>query len=156
MWRTDPAAAWIFGAPTKTGHIDQSSIKKQHLKAIKASGVARFVPYDLRHTCLTRWARYLDPFTLKKLAGHESLETTMKYIHLNEADSEARLLEARRKIDADREEVQGGHSFGHTGEAGEISKTLRASKANDSNEFWRARRGSNSRPIDSKSIALSN
>jgi integrase len=156
MWRTEPATEWIFGAPSKACHINQSSIKKQHLKAIKASGVPWFVPYDLRHTCLTRWARYLDPFTLKKLAGHESLETTMKYIHLNEVDSEARLLEARKKIDSDRTEVQGGHTFGHTTEEGEISRASQLSKPNDFNDFWRARRGSNSRPIDSKSIALSN
>jgi hypothetical protein len=80
----------------------------------------------------------------------------MKYIHLNEADSEARLLEARRKIDSDRKEVQGGHNFGHTSEAGEIGNKLWVSKPNESKDFWRARRGSNSRPIDSKSIALSN
>src|SRR5947209_17327332 len=70
----DDEIGWIFPAPTKSGRINQSSIKRQHLAALKESGVARFVPYDLRHTCLTRWARYLDPFTLKKLAGHESLE----------------------------------------------------------------------------------
>ncbi len=40
----------------------------------------------------------MDPFTLKKLAGHESLETTMKYIHLNEGESEARLREVRDKL----------------------------------------------------------
>jgi integrase len=105
MWRLECAPGWIFPASTKSGHINQSSIKKHHWKAIKTSGVARFVPYDLRHTCLTRWAKYLDPFTLKRLAGHESLETTMKYIHLNEADSEARLREARKKIESERQGV---------------------------------------------------
>jgi Phage integrase family len=156
MWRTDSAAGWVFPAPTKSGRINQSSIKKQHRKALKLSGVTPFVPYDLRHTCLTRWARYLDPFTLKKLAGHESLETTMKYIHLNEVDSEARLLEARAKINSERKEVQGGHTFGHTGELAEADIAREANNSNASNEIWRARRGSNSRPIDSKSIALSN
>lgn len=58
-----------------------------------------FVIYDLRHTCLTRWARYLDPFTLKDLAGHESLETTMKYIHLNEQETAERLQEVRERLD---------------------------------------------------------
>src|SRR6185369_227071 len=59
---------------------------------------------SFRMTCdtpaFTRWAKYLDPFTLKILAGHESLETTMKYIHLNEADSETRLRDAREKIES--------------------------------------------------------
>jgi len=157
MWPTESGTGWIFPAPTKTGHINQSSIKKQHRKALKASEVVTFVPYDLRHTCLTRWARYLDPFTLKKLAGHESLETTMKYIHLNEADSEARLREARNKIDSERGEVRGGHTFGHTANT-ERPDNLPDKEVNDfdSEGCWRARRGSNSRPNDSKSFALSN
>ena len=98
MRSADRASEWIFPAATKTGHIDQSSIKKQHANALRTSGVSRFVPYDLRHTCLTRWAKYLDPFTLKKLAGHESLTTTMRYIHLNESETEGRLAYARLQL----------------------------------------------------------
>ncbi len=109
-------ANWMFAAPNKTGHIDQSSLKKAHLRALKSSAVARFVIYDMRHTCLTRWAKYLDPFTLKKLAGHQSLSTTMKYIHLNESDSEARLHEAREKIANEQDEAQGRHKSGHNDE----------------------------------------
>lgn len=98
---------WIFPAPTKTGHINHSSLKKAHRRAMKASSVEPFEPYDLRHTCLTRWARYMDPFTLKKLAGHESLETTMKYIHLNETESARRLRDVREKLAVDaHEEVE--------------------------------------------------
>ena len=54
---------------------------------------------SFRMTCdtpaFTRWAKYLDPFTLKRLAGHESLETTMKYIHLNDAEFAADVVEMR-------------------------------------------------------------
>jgi integrase len=131
MQRTASDGLWIFSAPTKTGHIDQSSVKKQHKRAVKESKVTPFVPYDLRHTCLTRWARYLDPFTLKKLAGHESLETTMKYVHLNESDSENRLLEARDKMQKARaEKVQGGHSFGHSHQSEEIGSESKTDKPN--------------------------
>jgi integrase len=108
MRRAGNISPWIFPAPTKAGHIDQSSIKKAHLRALKASEVSPFVIYDLRHTCLTRWARYMDPFTLKKLAGHESLETTMRYVHLNERDSDAKLLDTRDKLA--RESVQTPHN----------------------------------------------
>jgi integrase len=31
----------------------------------------------------------LDPFTLKKLAGHTDLNTTMRYVHLNDEDVRA-------------------------------------------------------------------
>jgi integrase len=88
MQREISAEGWIFPATTKSGLMGQPSVKKQHHRALEESKVTAFVPYDLRRTRLTRWARYLDPFRLKKLARHESLETTMKYVHLNELDSE--------------------------------------------------------------------
>ncbi len=154
MLRPQGGATWIFGAPTKSGHVEQSSLKKQHLKALKSSKVLPFVPYDLRHTCLTRWAKWLDPFTLKKLAGHECLSTTMKYIHLNESDSDARLGEARRKIES--EHGEGGHKCGHSHSPATSTHSETVLKHKQKNDLWRARRGSNSRPIDSKSIALSN
>ncbi len=151
---------WIFPAATKSGHIEQSSIKKQHLAAIRKSEITPFVVYDARHTCLTRWAKWMDPFTLKKLAGHESLSTTMRYIHLNERDSDYKLTEARRKHaeeSAGRPGDRDGHTSGHTELIG-AGMDQAHPDVNHSNDetFWCARRGSNSRPIDSKSIALSN
>ncbi len=45
---------WVFPADTKSGHIEASSIKKQHARAVALSEVAPFVLYTLRHTCITR------------------------------------------------------------------------------------------------------
>ncbi len=60
--RPEDGKGFVFAAPTQSGHIETSSYKKQHQSAIKASGVAHFVVYSLRHTCLTRWARAgMDP-----------------------------------------------------------------------------------------------
>src|SRR5947208_8175130 len=53
-----------------------ASVKKQHAAAIEVSAVQPFVLYTLRHTCLTRWAKYMDPFTLHVLAGHTDMNTT--------------------------------------------------------------------------------
>jgi len=86
MRREISTSDWIFPAPTASGHVEGSSLKKQHQKALVASKVRKFVPYDLRHTCLTRWSKVMDPFTLKTLAGHTDLNTTMRYVHLNDAD----------------------------------------------------------------------
>jgi|SRR5271165_249186 len=130
----------------------QSTVKKAHLRAPKLSKVAPFVLYDLRHTCLTRWAQYLDAFTLKKLAGHESLSTTMKYVHLNERDSDLRLNEAREKIELER----GGHKIGHNADTASNAVSREARKSKKKEDLWCARRGSNPRPNDSKSFALSN
>jgi integrase len=104
---TAAADDWIFPAPTKTGHINDDSLKKQHATALKASGVTPFVLYSLRHTCLTRWAESgMDAFTLKKLAGHVDIATTSRYIHMNDGRTRKALETAWK--------VQGGHSLGHT------------------------------------------
>jgi integrase len=54
-------SAWVFPAPTASGHIEQSTLKRQHAKACELAEVSDFVPYTFRHTCLTRWAKILDP-----------------------------------------------------------------------------------------------
>jgi integrase len=51
---------WIFPAPTRSGHIEASSIKKQHAAAVEDSSVHPFVLYTLRHTWLTRWAKHIQ------------------------------------------------------------------------------------------------
>lgn len=111
MRRTASGSDWIFPADTHSGHIETGTLKKPHAKALTASEVPAFVPYDLRHTCLTRWAKVMDPFTLKKLAGHADLNTTMRYVHLNDDD-----------VRATMEKAQGGHKNGHSGDLADSGK----------------------------------
>ena len=73
---------------------EASSLKKQHTAALEASGVAPFVMYTFRHTCITRWAKYMDPFILHVLAGHADMNTTKRYVHPSDAD----ILEAMEKV----------------------------------------------------------
>jgi len=108
MRKGESTSDWIFPAPTRSGHMEASSIKKQHAAAMETAGVEHFVLYTLRHTCLTRWARHMDPFTLHVLAGHTDMNTTKRYIHPNEAH----IREAMAK-------VWGGHSFGHSDKKGD-------------------------------------
>jgi integrase len=93
---------WVFPAETKTGHISQSTLKKQHARAVRLAGIDPFVPYSLRHTCLTRWSRILDPYTLGYLAGHRDFATTRRYVHPN--------LESARAALAGRQSPQNPHS----------------------------------------------
>jgi integrase len=64
---------WIFPAQTKSGHIEKSSLRKQHATALKEATrllreqtgnknleFEKFDLYSLRHTCLTRWAPHMD------------------------------------------------------------------------------------------------
>ena len=112
-------SAWVFPADTKSGHIEPSSLKKQHAKAIEEARrllrketkdnnakLETFELYTLRHTCLTRWAPHMDPWTLAYLAGHSNMNTTKRYVHPQERTIQEAMERAR--------EVQGGHTFGHT------------------------------------------
>jgi integrase len=77
-----PESGWVFPAPTKMGHIDHSSVKKQHRAALKISGVRSFVLYSLRHTFLTRLgASGCDVWTLMRIAGHSSIKMSERYVH---------------------------------------------------------------------------
>jgi integrase len=106
---------WLFPAATQSGHIEGSSLRKQHAKALKASGVAHFELYVLRHTCLTRWAKWMDPFTFHRVAGHSDMKTTMRYVHPSDADMDQAIAKAR--------EALGGHTSGHTDEEEVLTAT---------------------------------
>ena len=77
-----PAEGWIWQAPTRSGHLEGSSLKKQHIKALKVSGSRSFVLYSLRHTFLTRLGESgCDAWTLARIAGHVISIRRAMYIH---------------------------------------------------------------------------
>jgi len=104
-WEGDgkPAEGWVWPAPTLSGHLEPSSIKKQHSKALKASGVRPFVLYSLRHTFLTRLGESgCDAWTLARIAGHSSIAVSARYVH----PSTDAVFAAVDRL--------GGHKIGHT------------------------------------------
>jgi integrase len=103
-WETasKPAEGWVWPAPTKSGHVEPSSLKKQHARALKLSKVRPFVLYSLRHTFLTRLgASGCDVWTLARIAGHSSVGISARYVH----PSDDCVLEAVERL--------GGHKTGH-------------------------------------------
>ena len=58
-------------------------------------GVSPFVLYTLRHTCITRWAKHIDAYTLHVIAGHTDMNTTKRYVHPSDADVLAAMEKAR-------------------------------------------------------------
>jgi len=121
-------AAWVFPAPTMSGHMEPSSLKKQHAKAIQeATALLRklskredvefqgFELYTLRHTCLTRWAPHMDPWTLAYLAGHRDMNITKRYVHPQEQTVRAAMERVREEKD--------GHTSGHTGQKEGLNNT---------------------------------
>ena len=86
-WKTQGkrTEGWAWSSATRTGHIDHSTVKKQHRKALKDSKVSPFVLYSLRHTFLTRLgASGCDVWTLMRAAGHSSIAISSRYVHPHE------------------------------------------------------------------------
>ena len=111
---TKPAEGWVWIAPTRSGHVESSSLKKQHAKAFRviAEEAARsnlkpvrpFVLYTLRHTFLTRLGEAnCDAWTLARIAGHSSIVISTRYVH----PSSDAVLDAMARL--------GGHKSGHNG-----------------------------------------
>ncbi len=150
-----PLEGWLWPAPTISGHIDHSSLKKQHTKTFQSANkdakknnlppLTPFVLYSFRHTFLTRLGQSgCDAWTLARIAGHSSIAISSRYVH----PSEDAVLSAMANL--------GGHNSGHRpkilknpprSESTEVTETK--------GEKWCARRDSNSRPIAPEAIALS-
>jgi integrase len=113
-WETvgRPQEGWIWTASTRSGHIEPSSLRKQHARAFETianqaekrneRSVRPFVLYSLRHTFLTRLGQSgCDVWTLARIAGHSSIGISSRYVH----PSEDIVLEAISRL--------GGHKTGH-------------------------------------------
>jgi len=79
-----PSTGFVFPAPTKSGHLEDSGLRKAHRKALSQSKVAPFLLYSLRHTFATRIASRVDAWTLCKVMGWASLSVAMRYSHPDE------------------------------------------------------------------------
>jgi integrase len=110
-----PVEGWVWPAPTHSGHLESSSLKKQHARCFhtlaeetkKSNGkpVRPFVLYSLRHTFLTRLGESgCDAWTLARIAGHSSVAMSTRYVH----PSEEAVFTAVERL--------GGHKIGHSAE----------------------------------------
>ena len=108
-----PEEGWIWLAPTRSGHVEPSSLRKQHARTFEtvASEAAKnnlkpvrpFVLYSFRHTFLTRLGESgCDVWTLARIAGHSAINISSRYVH----PSEDAVLDAISRL--------GGHKIGHS------------------------------------------
>jgi len=125
-WRRSgkPAEGWIWPASTRSGHVEASSLRKQHRAAFvtvaneaakdEKKGVRPFVLYSLRHTFLTRLGESgCDAWTLARIAGHSSIAISSRYVH----PSEDAVFAAMSRL--------GGHKIGHSESEAEDSTQQR-------------------------------
>jgi integrase len=94
---------WLFPAATDSSR-PVASVADAHEAAIRRSKIERpFRLYDLRHTALTRMAMAgVDLPILRELAGHASIQMTMRYVHPTTEHKKLALLrfeESTRKAD---------------------------------------------------------
>jgi integrase len=108
-----PQEGYVWPAPTRSEHVEPSSLRKQHARTFKTIAeeaakrdekpVRPFVLYSLRHTFLTRLGESgCDVWTLARIAGHSSISISARYVH----PSEDAVLAAVDRL--------GGHRIGHT------------------------------------------
>ena len=96
----------MFPSKSAEGHLNGDTTKDQHAIAVERSKVARFEPYILRHTALTRLAESgCDVFTLARIAGHSSITITQRYVH-PQADAVERAFAAFGAVKPARKEVR--------------------------------------------------
>src|SRR5262249_36637983 len=103
MRRNSSAGGWVFPGADQKRAFREIGLRKQHSKTMALAKLEPFHLYTLRHTCLTRWAVYMDPYTPAYLAGHSDFSTTKRYVHPQ--------AETVRSAMDRAHEARGGHSF---------------------------------------------
>jgi integrase len=104
-----PEEGWAWPRKTRSGHLEPSSLRKPHAKAMTDAKVRPFVLYSLRHTFLTRLGQSgCDVWTLARIAGHSSITVSARYVH----PSEDAVLDAITRL--------GGHKIGHNQETPQL------------------------------------
>jgi integrase len=87
-----PAEGWVFPTAAVSGHMEESSAKQWHAKALatlqnahkenpELPEIKPFEPYCLRHTFGTRMAPKCDVFALARIMGHSNITITQRYVH---------------------------------------------------------------------------
>ncbi len=89
-----PGRKWLFHATDPAPkHTSTIFPRRRWAKMIETAGLQNVTPHDLRETCLTLLAKNnVSAVIAQKLAGHSSINTTMKY-YVN-ADDEKMLRDA--------------------------------------------------------------
>jgi integrase len=115
-----PEEGWVWPSQTQSGHIEPSTLKKQHAKALRLSKVRPFVLYTLRHTMLTRLGESgCDVWTLARIAGHSNIRISQRYVH----PSDAHVLSALGQTGDKRRDSHATMDMGPSNEVPAIADT---------------------------------
>jgi len=144
-----PTEGWVWPAPTKGGHFEQSTLSKRHRNALKAAkidgkSIRPFVIYSARHTFLTRLGESgCDAWTLARIAGHSTIAISMRYVHPSQEAVEKAMNQ------------MGGHKSGHSEKIAASGNLETATEVEEiAGDKWWAVRDSNPRHPACKAGAL--
>lgn len=92
--RMASSSDWVFQNDSGTGPWLVTSLDHQHSKVRQALKLPEdFVVHSFRHTMLTRLGLSgADVFTIKKIAGHSSVQVSERYVHPS-SESKERAIE---------------------------------------------------------------
>ena len=80
-----PDNGFVWPGNTTTGYVHDETVRRAHLKAIEVAKLRHFVLYSTRHTFLTRLGQSgCDAWTLARIAGHNSIKVSSRYVHPGE------------------------------------------------------------------------
>ena len=80
-----PESGFVWPGDTSSGYIHDEMVRRAHLKAVDAAKIRHFVLYSIRHTFLTRLGQSgCDAWTLARIAGHNSIKVSSRYVHPSE------------------------------------------------------------------------
>jgi len=95
LWQSagKPESGYVWPAKTKSGYVNDETIRRAHLDAVRASGVRHFVLHSIRHTFFTRLGESgCDVWTLARVAGHASIKVSSHYVHPSQDAAETAIL----------------------------------------------------------------
>ena len=80
-----PDSGFVWPGETNSGYIHDETVRRAHLKTVEAAQIRHFVLYSIRHTFLTRLGQSgCDAWTLARIAGHNSIKVSSRYVHPSE------------------------------------------------------------------------
>jgi len=112
-----PVEGWVWTAATASGHVEPSTVKKQHARTFRTIAeqatknelkpVRPFVLYALRHTFLTRLGEAgCNVWTLARIAGHSSIALSARYVHPSEDSVHKAMAQLQPSKPADSQETK--------------------------------------------------
>jgi integrase len=92
--KKDSTSQWVFTSPHSGGKLTR--VDRSLASACDAAEVEPITLHVLRHTFCTRLAASgVDVRTIKELAGHSDIQTTMRYLHLVEGNKHQAIRKLR-------------------------------------------------------------